>query len=128
MNLPHLPIEQALSFDAAAINRVINASVRDADHRDTMHEQVAGMVAECIGAWRERALIPVHTITVTEGQYEHPPEDLSPRQLPNGYPVLVISFNGAKLGMVGVNRRPDFKYDIVVAELTASKLMLEGVQ
>lgn len=128
MNLPHLPIEQALSFNAAAINRVINASVQDPQHREPIHEQVSEMVAECIGAWRDRALIPVHTITVDEGDYQHPPEDLSPRQLPNGYPVLVISFNGAKLGMVGVKRRPDFKFDIVVAELTASKLMLEGVQ
>lgn len=128
MNLPHIPLEQALTFDAAAINRVISASVRDPQHQEPVHEQVSEMVAECIGAWRSRAMVPIRTITVTEGEYQHPPEDLSPRQLPNGYPVLIISFNDARIGMVGVKRRPDLKYDIVVAELTASKLMLEGVQ
>lgn len=128
MNLPHTPLEQALIIDVPAISRVVDASVRHPNHRKSVHEQLSETVADCIGAWRMRAFIPITSIVVSDGQYTHPADDLTRPAFPNGYPVIIISFNGSHVGMIGVRSRPDRQYTVTVAELTASKLMLEGVQ
>lgn len=129
MSIPfsmHTPLEQALTFDMDAVNAVINQIRPFPNERHNLHVIISKSVAECIGALRARAIVPIHTIMVEAGEYQHPPEDLTRPEIPNGYPVLVITFNGSKICMVALKRKLD-KYDVVIAELTASRLMLDTV-
>lgn len=123
----HTPLEHALAFDMDAVNAVINQIRPFPNERHGLHVIISKSVAECIGGLRARALVPIRTIKVDAGEYQHPPDDLTRPEIPNGYPVLVITFNGSKICMIGLKRKLD-KYDVVIAELTASRLMLDTVQ